>query len=59
MGAVDTDGSGEVDFAEFKAMMSVGSTATESDESRALKKKARSVVRALIMQSRMKDAFAR
>ena len=57
MGAVDKDNSGEIDFDEFKAMMSIGD-ANETPESKVLKKKARSVVRALIMQQRMKDAFA-
>eukprot|EP01052_Picozoa_sp_SAG31_P004933 SAG31_NODE_211_length_20274_cov_40.333482_1_plen_1107_part_10 len=58
MSAVDTDGSGEVDFDEFKQMMSVGHGSAETERSKNLKKKARSVVRALIMHARMRDAFA-
>ena len=56
MSAVDTDGSGEIDFDEFKVMMSIAEN--EDEAGKALKKKARTTVRALIMQSRMKDAFA-
>ena len=53
---IDVDGSGAIDFDEFKVMMSIAEN--EDEAGKALKKKARTTVRALIMQSRMKDAFA-
>eukprot|EP01043_Picozoa_sp_COSAG02_P049835 COSAG02_NODE_5050_length_4694_cov_6.388466_3_plen_744_part_00 len=55
---VDADGDGEIDLDEFKAIMMTAVPSDAPAEERTLRRKMRSTVRALIMQSRMAAAFS-
>jgi calmodulin len=54
---IDVDGDGELDFDEFKTLMMTAVPKDAPDEARILRRKARTTVRALIMQARMSTAF--